>query len=96
MPLPTNSADLLGLAGLHISPHLLKEMMRHDDIRTTLDYYIDLDANELGKAMYEAYAKMKSSPENVLNAEENSTKEKMAVRILREKQRNRIDAGELQ
>ena len=35
-------------------PQVLQQMMRHADIQTTMRFYIDLKASDLGEVIYQA------------------------------------------
>lgn len=37
-----------------VKPHILMQLMRHDDIKTTLEFYIQSDADDVAKAVWEA------------------------------------------
>lgn len=39
---------------LKVMPQVLQQLMRHADIQTTMRFYVDLKANDLGKVLYEA------------------------------------------
>ncbi len=39
---------------LRVHPFVLKAMMRHSDLNTTLTYYVDLEATDLGNQIWEA------------------------------------------
>jgi integrase len=42
---------------LKVLPQVLQQMMRHSDIQTTMRYYVDITASDLGKAIYTANEK---------------------------------------
>jgi integrase len=42
---------------LKVMPQVLQQMMRHADIQTTMRFYVDLKAQDLGQVMYAAAAK---------------------------------------
>ena len=41
---------------LKVMPQVLQQMMRHSDIQTTMRFYVDLKASDLGEVIYEADA----------------------------------------
>ena len=55
-------------------PAVLRRLMRHKDISTTLKYYVDQDAEEIAADLWAAYRKGNNSgnigPERAKNAQE--------------------------
>lgn len=41
-----------------LMPAVLRVLMRHESIETTLAYYVDLDADEIGDELWKEYAKV--------------------------------------
>ena len=39
---------------LKVMPQVLQQMMRHSDIQTTMRFYVDLKASDLGEVIYQA------------------------------------------
>ena len=39
-----------------VKPHILMQLMRHDDIKTTMEYYVPSDADEVAEAVWRTAA----------------------------------------
>ena len=39
-----------------VKPHILQQLMRHENIKTTMDYYVQSEAEEIAEAVWAAAA----------------------------------------